>query len=162
MFNYKPLALFPSFQPHYDVGILLTIVIPILIIGLIFAFRYKCKSNRTWVSARQTAASSSQPGCSIEAPSYPFVMVHSGLSASADHARHKQTGDENLQLPGLLQLPAPASCMGLSQQLQLQPRLCHLSGGVPGWAGREEIVLITQLSLLICFVSFCPKLYNST
>lgn len=31
-------------------GILLTIVLAILIIVLIFALRYKCKSNRTWVS----------------------------------------------------------------------------------------------------------------
>lgn len=31
-------------------GILLTIVLAILTIVLIFAFRYKCKSNRTWVS----------------------------------------------------------------------------------------------------------------
>lgn len=44
------LLLSPS-QPHYDVGILLTIVLAILTIVLIFAFRYKCKSNRTWVSA---------------------------------------------------------------------------------------------------------------
>lgn len=39
--------------PHYDVGILLTIVLAILVIVLIFAFRYKCKSNRTWDSVRQ-------------------------------------------------------------------------------------------------------------
>lgn len=49
-------ALFPSsFQPHYDVGILLTIVLAILTIVLIFAFRYKCKSNRTWVSESNDA-----------------------------------------------------------------------------------------------------------
>ncbi|KAK9536173.1 hypothetical protein VZT92_005981 [Zoarces viviparus] len=39
--------------PHYDVGILLTIVLAILTIVLIFAFRYKCKSNRTWDSVHQ-------------------------------------------------------------------------------------------------------------
>ncbi|XP_033833762.1 E3 ubiquitin-protein ligase RNF43 [Periophthalmus magnuspinnatus] len=39
--------------PHYDVGILLTIVLAILTIILIFAFRYKCKSNRTWDSVHQ-------------------------------------------------------------------------------------------------------------
>lgn len=39
--------------PHYDVGILLTIVLVILTIVLIFAFRYKCKSNRTWDSVHQ-------------------------------------------------------------------------------------------------------------
>lgn len=44
-----PCLHFP-FQPHYDVGILLTIVLAILTIVLIFALRYKCKSNRTWVS----------------------------------------------------------------------------------------------------------------
>ena len=36
-------------------GILLTIILAILTIVLIFAFRYKCKSNRTWVS--ETVAS---------------------------------------------------------------------------------------------------------
>ncbi|XP_029376041.1 E3 ubiquitin-protein ligase RNF43 [Echeneis naucrates] len=39
--------------PHYDVGILLTIVLAILTIVLIFAFRYKCKSSRTWDSVHQ-------------------------------------------------------------------------------------------------------------
>lgn len=39
--------------PHYNVGILLTIVLAILTIVLIFAFRYKCKSNRTWDSVHQ-------------------------------------------------------------------------------------------------------------
>lgn len=43
------------FQPHYDVGILLTIVLAILTIVLIFALRYKCKSNRTWVSESHCA-----------------------------------------------------------------------------------------------------------
>lgn len=46
------------FQPHYDVGILLTIVLAILTIVLIFAFRYKCKSNRTWVSESHNAGRS--------------------------------------------------------------------------------------------------------
>ncbi|XP_030603199.1 E3 ubiquitin-protein ligase RNF43 [Archocentrus centrarchus] len=39
--------------PHYDVGILLTIVLAVLTIILIFAFRYKCKSNRTLDSVHQ-------------------------------------------------------------------------------------------------------------
>ncbi|XP_015239169.1 PREDICTED: E3 ubiquitin-protein ligase RNF43 [Cyprinodon variegatus] len=39
--------------PHYDVSILLTIVLVILTIVLIFAFRYKCRSNRTWDSVHQ-------------------------------------------------------------------------------------------------------------
>ncbi|XP_053297930.1 E3 ubiquitin-protein ligase RNF43 isoform X2 [Pleuronectes platessa] len=39
--------------PHYDMGILLTIILAILTIVLIFAFRYKCKSNRTWDSVHQ-------------------------------------------------------------------------------------------------------------
>ncbi|KAM4620631.1 E3 ubiquitin-protein ligase RNF43 [Polymixia lowei] len=43
----------PPKWPHYDVGILLTIVLAILTIVLIFAFRYKCKSNRTWDSVHQ-------------------------------------------------------------------------------------------------------------
>ncbi|XP_039633459.1 E3 ubiquitin-protein ligase RNF43 isoform X2 [Perca fluviatilis] len=38
--------------PH-DVGILLTIVLAILAIVLIFAFRSKCKPNRTWDSVHQ-------------------------------------------------------------------------------------------------------------
>ncbi|KAM6984273.1 E3 ubiquitin-protein ligase RNF43 isoform 1-T3 [Tautogolabrus adspersus] len=43
----------PLRWPHYDVGILLTIVLAIVTIVLIFAFRYKCKSNRTWDSVHQ-------------------------------------------------------------------------------------------------------------
>nr|XP_043898704.1 E3 ubiquitin-protein ligase RNF43 isoform X1 [Solea senegalensis] len=39
--------------PHYDVGILLTVFLAILTIVLIFAFRYKCKPNRTWDSVHQ-------------------------------------------------------------------------------------------------------------
>ncbi|KAL0994787.1 hypothetical protein UPYG_G00127160 [Umbra pygmaea] len=39
--------------PHYDVGILVTIVLAILAIVLIFAFRYRCKPNRTWDSVHQ-------------------------------------------------------------------------------------------------------------
>ncbi|KAM9333464.1 E3 ubiquitin-protein ligase RNF43 [Pholidichthys leucotaenia] len=39
--------------PHYDMGILLTIVLAVLTIVLIFALRYKCKSNRTWDSVHQ-------------------------------------------------------------------------------------------------------------
>ncbi|XP_037543525.1 E3 ubiquitin-protein ligase RNF43 [Nematolebias whitei] len=39
--------------PHYDVSILLTIVLVILTIVLIFALRYKCKPNRTWDSVHQ-------------------------------------------------------------------------------------------------------------
>ena len=35
-------------------GILLTIVLAILTIVLIFALRYKCKSNRTWVSGSKS------------------------------------------------------------------------------------------------------------
>lgn len=54
---YKFDECFPlPFQPHYDVGILLTIVLAILTIVLIFAFRYKCKSNRTWVSETDIGA----------------------------------------------------------------------------------------------------------
>lgn len=53
--KYKYLLFISFFQPHYDVGILLTIVLAILTIVLIFAFRYKCKSNRTWVSESHKA-----------------------------------------------------------------------------------------------------------
>lgn len=56
--KYKYLLLISFFQPHYDVGILLTIVLAILTIVLIFAFRYKCKSNRTWVSESHKAGRS--------------------------------------------------------------------------------------------------------
>uniref|UniRef100_A0A3P9MJM4 RING-type E3 ubiquitin transferase n=1 Tax=Oryzias latipes TaxID=8090 RepID=A0A3P9MJM4_ORYLA len=38
---------------HYDVSILLTIILVIFTIVLIFVFRYKCKSNRTWDSVHQ-------------------------------------------------------------------------------------------------------------
>ncbi|KPP58109.1 E3 ubiquitin-protein ligase RNF43-like [Scleropages formosus] len=40
-------------QPHYDVGILLTVVLAVLAIIMIFAFRYRCKSNRNWDSVHQ-------------------------------------------------------------------------------------------------------------
>lgn len=64
------LLYFPLKQ-HYDVGILLTIVIAILTIVLIFAFRYKCKTNRTWVSGRHVEMEGfvhcSLPSCSNEA-----------------------------------------------------------------------------------------------
>uniref|UniRef100_H3CT11 RING-type domain-containing protein n=1 Tax=Tetraodon nigroviridis TaxID=99883 RepID=H3CT11_TETNG len=43
----------PPRWPHYDVGIVLTIVLAILTIILIFALRYKCRSNRTWDSVHQ-------------------------------------------------------------------------------------------------------------
>ncbi|XP_037125402.1 E3 ubiquitin-protein ligase RNF43 [Syngnathus acus] len=39
--------------PYYDVVILLTIFLAVVTIILIFAFRYKCKSNRTWDSVHQ-------------------------------------------------------------------------------------------------------------
>ncbi|XP_028840759.1 E3 ubiquitin-protein ligase RNF43 isoform X2 [Denticeps clupeoides] len=45
-----------KFEPNkwqYDVGILLTVVFAVLAIVLIFAFRYRCKSNRTWDSVHQ-------------------------------------------------------------------------------------------------------------
>lgn len=37
-------------QTHYEVGILLTVVSVVLAIIMIFAFRSRCRSNRTWVS----------------------------------------------------------------------------------------------------------------
>lgn len=60
------------FQPHYDVGILLTIVLAILTIVLIFAFRYKCKSNRTWVSESSTATSIKPPGTRVSVDQLHF------------------------------------------------------------------------------------------
>lgn len=60
-------------------GILLTIIIAILTIVLIFAVRYKCKTNRTWVSGRHAETEGfvhcSLPGCPNEAFfSYPCLM----------------------------------------------------------------------------------------
>lgn len=92
MKNYKYLLsfhrLFP-FQPHYDVGILLTIVLAILTIILIFAFRYKCKSNRTWVSR------SVKPTETVNLKQLGWrsfyelsPLVRAGLCPSADHAGH--------------------------------------------------------------------------
>ncbi|XP_029105069.1 E3 ubiquitin-protein ligase RNF43 [Scleropages formosus] len=43
----------PPRWPHYDVGILLTVVLAVLAIIMIFAFRYRCKSNRNWDSVHQ-------------------------------------------------------------------------------------------------------------
>ncbi|XP_022521547.1 E3 ubiquitin-protein ligase RNF43 isoform X2 [Astyanax mexicanus] len=39
--------------PPYDVGILLTVVLVVLAIIMIFAFRSRCRSNRTWDSVHQ-------------------------------------------------------------------------------------------------------------
>ncbi|XP_068077485.1 E3 ubiquitin-protein ligase RNF43 isoform X2 [Danio rerio] len=39
--------------PHYDVGILLTVVLVVLAIIVIFALRFRCRSNRTWDSVHQ-------------------------------------------------------------------------------------------------------------
>ncbi|TWW74117.1 E3 ubiquitin-protein ligase RNF43 [Takifugu flavidus] len=43
----------PPRWPHYDMGIVLTIVLAVLTIVLIFALRYKCRSSRTWDSVHQ-------------------------------------------------------------------------------------------------------------
>lgn len=66
--NICSLSVFP-FQPHYDVGILLTIVLAIVTIVLIFALRYKCKSNRTWVSEWSKYVSG-----------YTLIWVHKSVS----------------------------------------------------------------------------------
>ncbi|XP_073697441.1 E3 ubiquitin-protein ligase RNF43 [Garra rufa] len=39
--------------PHYDVGILLTVALVVLAIIMIFALRFRCRSNRTWDSVHQ-------------------------------------------------------------------------------------------------------------
>ncbi|XP_035383170.1 E3 ubiquitin-protein ligase RNF43 isoform X1 [Electrophorus electricus] len=43
----------PHKWPHYDVGILLTVVMVMLAIITIFTFRSRCRSNRTWDSVHQ-------------------------------------------------------------------------------------------------------------
>lgn len=73
------LLLYFPLKQHYDVGILLTIVIAIVTIVLIFAVRYKCKTNRTWVSGRHAETEGFVhcliPDCSNEAFfSYPCLM----------------------------------------------------------------------------------------
>uniref|UniRef100_A0A673JSL1 RING-type domain-containing protein n=1 Tax=Sinocyclocheilus rhinocerous TaxID=307959 RepID=A0A673JSL1_9TELE len=40
-------------QPYYDVGILLTVALVVLAIIMIFALRFRCRSNRTWDSVHQ-------------------------------------------------------------------------------------------------------------
>ncbi|XP_061105388.1 E3 ubiquitin-protein ligase RNF43 [Conger conger] len=59
--------------PHYDVTILLTVVLAVLAIIMIFAFRYRCKSNRTWDTVHQQTMRAigrletrtyASPGCS--------------------------------------------------------------------------------------------------
>lgn len=67
----------------------------------------------------------------------PSLLVPAGLCPSADHAGHQPTGDQNLQLSGLLGLSAPPCGLGVGQQLQLEPRLCYLPGGLPGRAGKR-------------------------
>ena len=61
-----------------------------------------------------------------------------GLCPSADHAGHQPIGDQNLQLSGLFGLSAPPCSLGVGQQLQLEPRLCYLPGGLPGRAGKRR------------------------
>ncbi|XP_017541189.1 E3 ubiquitin-protein ligase RNF43 [Pygocentrus nattereri] len=39
--------------PHYDVGIMLTVVVAVLVFIMFFAFRSRCRSNRTWDSVHQ-------------------------------------------------------------------------------------------------------------
>ena len=67
----------------------------------------------------------------------PSLLVPAGLCPSADHAGHQPIGDQNLQLSGLLGLSAPPCGLGVGQQLQLEPRLCYLPGGLPGRAGKR-------------------------
>ncbi|KAJ8412388.1 hypothetical protein AAFF_G00127240 [Aldrovandia affinis] len=63
----------PPKWPHYDVGILLTVVLAVLAIIMIFAFRYRCKSNRNWDTVHQQTVRAigrletrtyTTPGCS--------------------------------------------------------------------------------------------------
>ncbi|KAJ8343000.1 hypothetical protein SKAU_G00329280 [Synaphobranchus kaupii] len=63
----------PPKWPHYDVSILLTVVLAVLAIIMIFAFRYRCKSNRTWDTVHQQTMRAigrletrtyTSPGCS--------------------------------------------------------------------------------------------------
>ncbi|XP_057216928.1 E3 ubiquitin-protein ligase RNF43 isoform X2 [Triplophysa rosa] len=59
--------------PHYDVGILLTVALAVLAIIMIFALRFRCRSNRTWDSVHQQTMRAisrletrtyTSPGCS--------------------------------------------------------------------------------------------------
>lgn len=61
------------------------------------------------------------------------VCVSTGLGAAADPAGHRAIGHQALPAPG-----AAGPALGLGQQLQLRPSLCHLPRGVlrgPGTAG---------------------------
>ncbi|XP_035290948.1 E3 ubiquitin-protein ligase RNF43 [Anguilla anguilla] len=58
---------------HYDVSILLTVVLAVVAIVMIFALRYRCKSNRNWDSVHQQTMRAigrletrtyASPGCS--------------------------------------------------------------------------------------------------
>lgn len=48
-------------QPHYDVGILVTVALVVLAIVMIFALRFRCRSNRTWVRKDSTHYTRSGP-----------------------------------------------------------------------------------------------------
>ncbi|KAJ8343004.1 hypothetical protein SKAU_G00329320 [Synaphobranchus kaupii] len=96
----------PPKWPHYDVSILLTVVLAVLAIIMIFAFRYRCKSNRTWDTVHQQTMRAigrletrtyTSPGCS-----------------GSQRARGGQ---------------------GFGKQLHLRAHLHHLPGRVPGRTG---------------------------
>ncbi|XP_077078598.1 E3 ubiquitin-protein ligase RNF43 isoform X1 [Siphateles boraxobius] len=50
---YIDIMMDPPKWPHYDVGILLTVALAVLAIIMIFALRFRCRSNRTWDSVHQ-------------------------------------------------------------------------------------------------------------
>ncbi|XP_023688897.1 E3 ubiquitin-protein ligase RNF43 [Paramormyrops kingsleyae] len=82
----------PPKWPHYDVGILLTVVLAVLAIIMIFAFRYRCKSNRNWDSVhQQTMRAISQ----LETRTYSSQ----GCAASQRHGGHRESGSSSSSSP---------------------------------------------------------------
>ncbi|XP_076129828.1 E3 ubiquitin-protein ligase RNF43 [Alosa pseudoharengus] len=78
--------------PHYDVVILLTVVLAVLAIVMIFAFRYRCKSNRTWDSVHQ------QTVCAISRLE-TRIYSSQGCSGSQRHQGSRGSGSSSNSSP---------------------------------------------------------------
>ncbi|KAG7279353.1 hypothetical protein CRUP_001261 [Coryphaenoides rupestris] len=123
----------PNKWPHYDVGILLTIVLAVLTIVMIFAFRYKCKSNRTWDSVHQQTMRAisrletktySTQGCSVGPRS------HRGAWGKHGKAATQRSPGASSMLRGRRRCDSTTSALATQEAASLQ--LQGLGGRVAG------------------------------